>query len=88
MSEINLSFDGRKALSFTYGVIKLYSAFRADFVVEEKVILELKLVEKILSFHEKQLLSYLKIAQYKLALLNNFNPELLKDDIYCVVNNV
>lgn len=88
MSSICLRFERQKVLSLTYGDIKLDTAFRADFVVEDKVIIELKSIEKILAVHKKQLLTYLKISHCKLGLLVNFNTELLKDGIHRVVNEL
>jgi len=88
MSDKQLNFERQKAISLIYGDIKLDAAFRADFIVEKKVIVELKSVEKILPVHKKQLLTYLKIAQCKLGLLVNFNTELLKNGIHRVVNNL
>jgi GxxExxY protein len=84
----HLNFERQKALSLTYADIELEIAFRADFIVEKKVIVELKSVEKILPVHKKQLLTYLRIAQCKLGLVINFNTELLKDGIHRVVNNL
>ena len=69
MSNKNLHFERQKVLSLIYGDIKIDAAFRADFVVEKKVIVELKSVEKILPIHKKQLLTYLKISHCKLGLL-------------------
>lgn len=62
--------------------------FRADLVVENKVIIELKSVETIAPVHSKQLLTYLKITKLKLGLLINFNEKLIKDGIIRIVNNL
>jgi len=88
MSSTGLAFERQKALSLKYGDIKLDVAFRADFIVENKVIIELISVEKILPVHKKQLLTYLKITQCKLGLVINFNSELMKDGITRIVNNL
>ena len=88
MSAIHLKFERQKAISLKYGEIKLVVAFRADFIVENKVIIELKSVETILPVHKKQLLTYLKIAKCKLGLVINFNTELMKDGITRIVNNL
>ena len=88
MSAIHLNFERQKAISLKYGEIKLDVAFRADFIVENKVIIELKSVETILPVHKKQLLTYLKIAKCKLGLVINFNTELMKDGITRIVNNL
>ena len=62
--------------------------FRADLIVENKVIIELKSIEAIAPVHKKQLLTYLKIANLKLGLLINFNEALIKDGIHRIVNNL
>jgi GxxExxY protein len=60
--------------------------FRIDLLVENRVVVELKSVEKIQPVHPKQLLTYLKLANKELGLLVNFNVVLLKDGIKRVVN--
>ena len=62
--------------------------FRADLVVEEKVIIELKSVEKIAPVHKKQLLTYLKFTNTKLGYILNFGTELMKDGIKRIVNDL
>ena len=62
--------------------------FIADIIIEDKVILELKSIEQILSVHKKQLLTYLKLTNKKLGLLINFNESLIKDGITRIVNNL
>lgn len=60
--------------------------YKIDILVNDAIIVELKSVERILPVHEKQLLSYLKIANKKIGLLVNFNVNLLKDGIERIVN--
>jgi len=72
----------------TYESIKMDIGFRADIIVESKVIVELKSVEKIMPVHKKQLLTYLKLTGMKLGLLVNFNVELIKNGITRIVNNL
>ncbi|GAB1856538.1 hypothetical protein MHTCC0001_13730 [Flavobacteriaceae bacterium MHTCC 0001] len=62
--------------------------FRADIIVEDKVIIELKSVRKIEPVHPKQLLTYLKITELKLGLLINFNEALIKNGITRIVNRL
>ena len=62
--------------------------FRADLIVEKKVIIELKSVELIAPVNPKQLLTYLRITQMKLGLLINFNEPLIKNGITRIVNNL
>ncbi len=71
-----------------YEKIKFEIGFRADIIVEDKVIIELKSVEKIAPVHKKQLLTYLRLTNLKLGLLINFNVELLKDGITRIVNHL
>ncbi len=61
---------------------------RADLIVENKVIIEIKSVETIAPVHPKQLLTYLKISGIKLGLLINFDEVLIKDGITRIVNNL
>ena len=63
-------------------------AFRADLIVEEKVIVELKSVERVKPVHKKQLLTYLRLADKRLGLLLNFGTALLKEGITRVVNDL
>ena len=60
--------------------------FRADLIVNDKVIIELKSIKKLEIVHSKQLLTYLKLSDKKLGLLMNFNEELLKDGIKRIIN--
>lgn len=71
-----------------YETVKMEIGFRADIIVEHKVIIELKSIEAVLPVHKKQLLTYLRISGLKLGLLINFNEELLKDGLTRIVNNL
>ncbi len=62
--------------------------FRADLIVEEKLIVEIKSVQELSPIHPKQLLTYLKITEINLGLLINFNEKLIKNGIKRVVNNL
>lgn len=66
--------------------IRFGEGFRADIVVEDKVILELKSVENISKAHKKQVLTYLKLTGKKLGYLLNFGDELMKDGISRILN--
>jgi len=68
--------------------IKLDVGFRADLIVEGRVIVELKSVEAVAPVHKKILLTYLRLADKRLGLLLNFGVELMKDGIYRVVNGL
>lgn len=68
--------------------IKFDEGFRADLIVEDKVIIELKSVETIKSVHKKQLLTYLRLTDKRLGLLINFGSGLMRDGISRIVNNL
>jgi GxxExxY protein len=68
--------------------IQFEKGFRADLVVEEKVIVEIKSVADLLPVHRKQLLTYLKLSGLRLGLLINFNVPLIKDGIVRVANGL
>ena len=88
LSTLGLRIDRQKTIPLTWKGIKMEVGFRADLIVENKVIIELKSVENIAPVHPKQLLTYLKITRLKLGLLINFNEKLIKDGITRIVNNL
>ena len=71
-----------------YEEVKLEVGFRADLMVENKVIVEVKSIEAIAPVHSKILLTYLRLTEKKLGLLINFNVVLIKDGIRRVVDNL
>lgn len=71
-----------------YDDLRFEEGFRADLIVEDKVIVELKSVEELARVHGKQLLTYLRLADKRLGLLVNFGSELIKDGIKRVVNRL
>jgi len=83
-----LKIDRQVAVAIVYGEIKFDEGFRADLIVENKVIAELKSVENVIPVHKKQLLTYLRLADKRLGLLINFGSELIRDGISRVVNGL
>jgi GxxExxY protein len=71
-----------------YNEIKLDLGFRADIVVNDKVLIEIKSVEHLAEVHHKQVLTYLKLTGYKLGILVNFNSEDINEAIYRKVNGL
>jgi len=67
--------------------VHLECGFRADLLVQDLVVVELKAVEQVHPVHKKQLLTHLRLTGKRVGLLINFNVELLKDGITRVVNN-
>ena len=76
-----INFVTETSLPVSYKGRNLEMGYRLDFIIEDKLILELKTVEKILPIHRAQLLTYLKISKLKLGLLLNFNSTVMKDGI-------
>jgi len=75
-------------ISIEYCGIRFGEGFRADIIIEGKVILELKSVEKVNNAYKKQLLTYLRLAGLKLGYLLNFGKALMKDGITRTVNRL
>jgi len=71
-----------------YDGLEIETGYRLDLLVADKVVVELKTVDKITDLHLAQLLSYLKLGEYKLGFLINFNVLRLKDGIKRVVNGL
>lgn len=83
-----LSVITQQAIPVVYENVKLEIGFRADLIVDNKVIVEIKSVEAIAPVHQKQVLTYLRLADRRLGLLINFNVEILKHGYHRVVNNL
>ena len=71
-----------------YEDVRIDTGFRADLLVQDKVIIEIKSVEVLAPVHKKQLLTYLRLADKRLGLLINFHEVLIKDGITRIVNNL
>ena len=83
-----LAVETERDLPVIYENVRIAVGFRIDMIVEEKVIVELKSVEKLTSVHQKQLLTYLRLADKRLGLLINFGEARIKDGIQRVVNQL
>jgi GxxExxY protein len=74
-------------IPIVYRGITFKEGFRADLIVSERLIVELKSVEHLMPVHKKQLLSYLRLTGLRLGLLVNFGEELMKTGIHRIINN-
>jgi GxxExxY protein len=81
-----LSFDCQVPLRVRYRDMDVDCGYRLDFVVDESVIVEVKAVSKILPIHRAQVITYLKLTNIRLALLINFNVQLLRSGVYRIIN--
>lgn len=84
----NLEIKRQHPIPVIYEDVKMNIGFRADIIVENEVIVEIKSVEGIAPVHGKQVLTYLRLTEKKLGLLINFNEALIKDGIKRIVNNL
>jgi GxxExxY protein len=82
------SVEKEKSMPLFYNDVKLDCGYRIDILVENKVVIEIKSVEAINEVHFAQTLTYMKLGNYKLGLLINFNVSLLKNGIKRVVNKI
>ena len=86
LNKAGLSVEVEIDIPVIYEHIKFNTGFRADIIVENKVILELKSVRKLEDIHFKQTLTYLKLSGLKLGLVINFNEVLLKNGLKRIIN--
>jgi len=85
---IGIRYEAESPIVLDYKGRIIGDAYRLDLLVENKVIVELKTVSKLLDIHKAQLLTYLKLTNKKLGLLINFNEILLKHGIKRIANNL
>lgn len=88
LTKRGLELRKQQAMPVIYEAVRMDIGFRADLVVEGKVIVEIKSIDAIAPVHRKQLLTYLRLTDKRLGLLINFNVELIKDGITRVVNHL
>ena len=79
LGQLNLEVKSQVGLPVTYNDVKLELGFRIDLLIENKIIVEIKSIEKLLDVHKKQLTTYLKLSGMKIGLLVNFNVSSLVD---------
>ena len=81
-----LSVEKEKPMPLVFESVRLDCGYRIDILIENKLVLELKSVEALNDVHLAQTLTYMKLGNYKLGLLINFNVVLLKNGIKRVIN--
>lgn len=77
----SVAFEAEYPLPVEYKGVQLDCGYRLDFMVEDKIILELKSVETVQGIHQAQLLSYMRLSDKRQGFLINFNVQLLKQGI-------
>ena len=86
LTEKGLLVAKEKPMPIIYKEVRLDHGYRMDLLVENKVVVELKRTEAINDVHVAQLLTYLKLGNYRLGLIINFQTKLLKDGIKRIIN--
>jgi len=81
-----INVERQVPVSIEYDGIKFDEGFRADIIIENKVILELKSIESVTKAHKKQVLTYLRLTGCKLGFLLNFGEALMKDGITRIID--
>lgn len=88
MGSSGLFVEKKKAMPLVFEQVKLECGYRIDLLVEQKLVIEIKSVEALNDVHLAQTLTYMKLGNYKLGLLMNFNVARLKEGIKRVVNGL
>lgn len=88
LTDKGLNVNRQVAIPIKFEGIQFDEGFRADIIANDKVVIEIKSVEKLINVHKKQLLTYLKLSNLKLGYLINFNEELLKNGISRIINGI
>ena len=83
-----IPFSKQKSIPLVHELMKMEVGFRADIIIDNKVIIELKSIEALAPIHHKQVQTYLRLSGCKLGLLINFNVPLIKDGIHRIVNKL
>ncbi len=86
LRQAGLEVQKEKPMPIVYKELKLDHGYRIDLLVDEKVVVEIKTVEMLRNIHIAQVLTYLKLGNYKLGLLLNFNVSILKNGIKRIIN--
>jgi GxxExxY protein len=76
-----IPFERQKAIPVVYKGVTLDCGYRADLIIDRRLLIEINSIEAVAAIHEAQLLSYLKLGGWKVGLLINFNVQLLKSGI-------
>jgi GxxExxY protein len=86
LSKAGLHVEKQKPIPIVFDDLDFTDAFRADLILEEKLIIEIKSVERIAPVHAKQLLTYVRLMEQPLGLLMNFGCETFREGVKRVVN--
>jgi GxxExxY protein len=86
LGQLGFKLQTQSLIPVVYKRVRLDCGFRADLIVEDAVIVEIKAVDRIAAIHQAQMLTYLRLSGHVVGLIINFNAKLLTDGIKRVVN--
>ncbi len=87
LADRGLRAEVQKPVPVTYRGVVIRDAFRADLLVEERLVIEVKSVERLAPVHSKQLLTYLRLMDQPVGLLMNFGGGMFRDGLKRIINN-
>jgi GxxExxY protein len=87
LARAGFSVERQKPLPISFEGVQINEGYRVDILIERRLIVEIKSVERLAPVHGKQLLTYLRLAQQPLGLLMNFGGETFKEGVKRVANN-
>ena len=88
LHKAGIAYERQKRINVIYEEVKMDVGFRADVIVDGKLLLELKSAETVTTVQQKILLTYLRLTELRLGLLINFHEELLKNGIQRILNKL
>ena len=88
LDEAGLTFDRQLTLPVNYNGTIIEAGYRLDLLVERRVVVEVKAIETVAPVHRAQLLSYLRLGDFRLGYVLNFNVALMKDGIHRIANGL
>ena len=87
LARLGCEIDQQKPLGFSFEDMEFPAAFKVDLLVDRRLVVELKSIERLQPVHSKQLLTYLRLMKLPVGLLINFGCDTLKEGVKRVVNN-
>lgn len=87
LNGVGIQFEKEKTIPIKFDGLILERGFRIDLLIENRIVIELKSVEKLTDIHLTQMITYLKLGKFPLGLLLNFNVSMMKEGIKRVVNS-
>ena len=87
LARLGYEIDQQKPLGFSFEDLEFPAAFKVDLLVDRRLVVELKSIERLQPVHSKQLLTYLRLMKLPVGLLINFGCDTLKEGVKRVVNN-